>query len=78
MQQKHGSPPSIAENRKPYAFYSLNMVYISLAEMHKWHYKAMALTLEVNVSKHGGLMMMLSTKWNVKIKNLELKRNLKK
>lgn len=39
MQQKHGSPPSIAENRKPYAFYSLNMVNISLAEMHKWHYK---------------------------------------
>lgn len=52
MQQKHGSPPSIAENRKPHAFYSLNMVYISLAEMHKWHYKAMTLTFEVNVSKH--------------------------
>lgn len=77
MQQKHGSPPSIAENRKPYAFYSLNMVYISSAEMHKRHYKAMPLTLEVNVSKHGGLMM-LSIEWNVKIKNLELKRKLKK
>lgn len=60
MQQKHGSPPSIAENRKPYAFYSLNMVYISLAEMHKGHYKAMPIALEVSVSKHGGSMMMLT------------------
>lgn len=74
MQQKHGSPPSIAENRNPDAFYSLNMVYISLAEMHKRYQRGNAAP-EVNASKHGGLMTMVTTEWNVKTKNLELKRN---
>lgn len=38
----------------------------------------MLLTLEVNVSKHGGLMRMLNIEWKCQNKNLELKRNLRK